>query len=1113
MSTSVGRVTVKGRTSENRPEGISITVVAALLAMLILFASSWSFAQIGSTGRIVGTVKDSSGAAISDATVTARNVGTDQQKAVKTNDEGGYVISDLSPGEYEVSVEAASFETYVQKGVIVHVSRDTGILANLKVGTATQTVQVTAAGSVVETASGSVQATIEGRRITELPLNGRDATQLMTLQAGVIRTGVTGSGQTQEPLIPVNGTRGNANNFLLDGGTNVSPIFNTTSPFPNPDALREFTVTTNSADAQYGRGDGATVTAVTKSGTNGLHGSVWEFVRNQILDATPFGASQTSPFKRNQFGFTIGGPVIKNRTFFFGSYQGTRQRSTPGIVSARVPNTAERGGDLSEFFAPGSIIDPETGNPFPGNIIPADRISPIAAAMLEQLIPNGNTTDPVTGVPLFTTTPAIPDDDNQYLARIDHQISDNDHLYGRFFWDREAVDSLSGNIPSLADWQIIYNNINQIVNWGHIFSPKVYNQLTVAYLRAKWDKSPKVSGTVTWPSLGASIPLSGLDPAQTPAGVAGFFNIGAPETTITATNTYQLQDVVSYSKGRHNVRFGAEATRIQTTTDSCPLCDGLANFTGQVTQNPFADFLLGQPGVFLQFANVQQRRWQPNLSGFIQDDWQLRSNVTLNIGLRYQPLIFPSEYGGEATRFRPGKQSTIFPTAPNGIIFVGDAGFENGRLTDSQWNVFEPRIGLAWDPFNDHKSSVRVGFGVYHTQNQMQGFDFVAAPFSLPIQINAPTGGIADPYNGQSIDPTLFNKSKYSPESERINYPFDQFAPYSCSAFCGFPAEMPVPTSLQWNLTLEREIVRDTVLRASYIGTHGYNDWNFLEINPAIFVPGNDPNTDEPLSTSANVDSRRFTYPTFGSLGEQRPVGTNDYHGVTLGVERRYSKGFAVQANYTISKNLAIARVFNVANQTGPVNPFDPRADRGPSQFDVPQRFVGSVIWETPWFRDQSGLAGHVLGGWEVTAITSAQSGFPISIQCPCDNSRTGLGIDRADVVSGQDPNVVPGGRLKTLGGLWFNPNAFQPNAIGTFGDSSVGIVRGPGSWNLDMGFYKNIRISEGQALQFRSEWFNALNHPNFNGPNTNLFDTVNFGRLTSKSGVRVIELGLKYNF
>jgi hypothetical protein len=1112
MSIFIGRLT-KTKTRDFTVAITNIVTVLVLIPVMVLWASSLALAQVGSTGRIVGTVQDSSGALIPGATVVARNVGTAREKVTKTNTEGGYVVTDLIPGEYEITVEAATFHKYVQKGVVVHVSRDTGVSATLNVGATTQSVQVTAAGSVVETASGAVQATIETQRMKELPLNGRDALQLMTLQAGVIRTGVTGSGQTQEPLIPVNGARGNANNFLLDGGTNVSPIFSTASPFPNPDALQEFTITTNSADAQYGRGDGATVTAVTKSGTNRLHGALWEFLRNQVLDATPFGAKKTSPFKRNQFGFTLGGPVIKNHTFFFGSYQGTRQRSAPGNVSARVPTTAERGGDLSQFFAPGSIIDPQTGAPFPGNIIPADRISPITAAVLTQLIPAGNATDPVTGVPLFLSTPAIPNDDNQYLARIDHQLSNRDQLFGRFFWDRQAVDSLAGNIPALADWKIVYTNVNQVINWGHTFSPNMYNQFSFAYLRAIWDKSPKVTGSVSWASLGANIPPSGLNPAQTNIQVGGFFQIGAGETTITGTNTYQIQDFVSYSRARHTVRFGAEVTRIQTTTDSCPICDGLGVFSGQVTQNPFADFLLGQPGQFLQFANVQQRRWQPNVSAFIQDDLQVRSNLTLNLGLRYQPLIFPSEYGGEATRFRPGKQSTIFPTAPKGIIFVGDAGFENGRLTDNQLAVLEPRIGLAWDPFRDHKSSVRAGFGMYHTQNQMQGFDYVAAPFSLPIVFNVPVGGIADPYSGKTIDPTLFNKSKFSPESERINYPFDEFGTYSCSAFCGFPAHMPVPTSLQWNLTLQREIVKDTVLGVSYIGTHGYNEWNFLELNPAIFVPGNDPSTGEPLSTSGNVDSRRLTYPGFGALDEQRPVGTNDYHGVQFSVEHRYTKGFAVQANYTIAKNLSIARVFNVANQTGPVNPFDPRHDRGPSQFDIPQRFVASVIWELPWYRNQSGAVGHVLGGWEVTAIPSVQGGVPLTIGCPCDNSRTGLGIDRADLVPGQDPNAVPGGRIKALGNLWFNPNAFQPNAVGTFGNSARGVLRGPGSGNVDFGFYKNIRISESHALQFRSEWYNGFNHPNFNGPNTNIFDKVNFGRLTSKGGVRVIEFALKYSF
>lgn len=1096
-----------------------ITKLCVLLGLVVFLwmATTRSLAQ-GSGGRINGVVQDDSGAVIPGVTVVAKNMGTGQDRSAVTNSSGGYIIADLAPGRYDVTIEAtAGFERYVQHGVIIYVDRDTGVFPVLRVGANTQTVEVTAGGDSVETAKSSVTTTVENQQITEMPLNGRDILNLVSIQNGVINTNFFGASQTQEPLVVVNGGRGAENTYYLDGVSNTNSIFNTASPYPNPDAIQEFTSTTSSADAQYGRGDGATVTVVTKSGTNSLHGSAWEFLRNQVMDATPFGATQASPYKRNQFGFAIGGPVVKNRTFFFGSYQGTRVRANPGIDLSRVPTATEITGDLSQYFPPNSIIDPTTGQPFPGNIIPAAQLDPVIQKLIGAEIPLPNAV--IAGVPELVTTPKTPVADNQFVVKVDHRLNDANQLTARYFQDTNPSSIIYGpeSIPDRSTWELTFKNYEAAVIWARIFSPKKLNQFTISWYKWEDAKLPQVS-ELSWQSLGANIALPPVHPWQAPVGVAGFFNAVADETTTINTNSYYLTDALTLSVGRHNIRLGGNATLNQQFVNSLPSGNGIGNFSGQFTSNAMADFLLGDVGTFQQYAAVLQRRWQPDFALFVQDDWQVRSNLTLNLGLRWEPMVFPRDYGGEAAKFVPGQQSTVFPGAPRGVIFVGDNGMKNAALSGTQWRILEPRIGVGWDPFKDHKSSVRMGFGVYHEQPEEQGFDFIIPPFSIPILLQAPPGRIDNPYPPGFGNPfTLLNETYRTPAAQRDAFPFSNYLPFSAPNFIGFEPGMPAPTSLQWNLSLERQVIDRSVIGIAYVGTHGYREWNYIDANPPTYEAGNDPVTGLPLSTAANANSRRLRYSGFGQLEEEGPFGNNVYHSMQVKFVHPFTHGLQVGAYYTIQKNIGIERNAGVANQAGAVNPFNPSADRGLTEWDIPQQFDASVIWRLPWFKEQQGAIGRILGGWEVAAIPSLHGGFPFTIGAYSNNSLSNEGIDRADYVPGQNPRTAPlgpeGQKPGTFGGYAFNPEAFQPNAVGTFGDTPPGVLRGPGTSNLDLGFYKNFRIVEDQQLQFRSELFNAFNHPNLSTPDTNLQDPLHFGQILGKTGVRVVELGLKYSF
>jgi hypothetical protein len=736
------------------------------------------------------------------------------------------------------------------------------------------------------------------------------------------------------------------------------------------------------------------------------------------------------------------------------------------------------------------------------------------------LFPAANQGQAVTAQPVYEVAPTNVNNDNQYVARLDPQLpnSNANHLQLSFFNDRFTEDFPAGPFPQLGDNLYTFLDVSGAVAWTHNFSPTLLNEVQGSYLRTAWNPGPgkDVPSGPNWAQLGSQLPVNSVPgiPQNTPC-FGPPFCVPVINRTVAKTNTYEVKDTLHWATGGHTLRFGGQFDRVQWTNDSFAIPQALVGFDGAFTTSPIADFLLGIPDVIVYTGGnggIIERHWQPGFSLFTQDDWRVKSNLTVTLGLRYEPMIFAREYGGVAVKFQPDVQSVVFHGAPQGLTFPGDPGFQNGRLAATNWNGWQPRVGIAWDPFKDGKTSIHAGAGMYHQQPQDQGYDYVFPPFiSFNVVTSATVGrqalirnGIADPLKGALSPFANEQLTAYSPASQRDAFPWSTFEPIA--GFVGYlPGQTPYPTTFQWNLSVQRQITHSSSVQASYVGSRGYHDYTSGIANPIV-------------SHSTVTGQQTYLYQSrgLGNLGALTASGENKYNSLQVTFVQRYSHGLSLNANYTVQKNLGIScprGLGGIASQICSINPLDPHLDYGITEFDIPQRFVSSFVWDEPWYKSTRGLAGQVLGGWEMVGIYSAQGGTPVTIAGGADKNLTTDLEDRANLVPGQHIHACPGGCTTGLGGYYFNPNAFSPNSPGTAGNSALGILRNPGTWALDMGVFKNFKVVEGQTLQFRSEFFNAFNHPNLSGPDININDPQNFGRLTGKSGVRIIELGLKYNF
>jgi outer membrane receptor protein involved in Fe transport len=1087
-----------------------LAVASLFLAITVLY--SVAHAQ-GAISEILGTVQDNSGAVVSGAQVTITSERQGWTRDTVTNESGLYSFSAVPVGPYTVKVAKTGFRDYSQAGVTLQADSEAKVDVTLQLGASTQTVSVTAAAEQLDTTSSTQEDVIDRDRVQNLPLNGRDARQLIALVPG----GVTTAPVDQfiaSPSFSVNGARQDQVNFRLDGGEHMDTWFGSGLPYPNPDALQEFTVQTNNFSAKYGRNAGGIIDAVTRSGGNQFHGTVFEYLRNNALDARPFFSNEVPTFRRNQFGATIGGPVLlphydgRNKTFWFFSWQTTRAFGSPGVNTYTTLDAQERQGIVPSATP---IIDPSTGLAYPTNaqgayVIPQSELSVPIQNFINKFLPS-----PTLPNNLATFPGGGASDEDQFIARFDHHFGLKDNFSFRYFYDDPSglVSYGAGIGPGTSWFDTSHVHIDSYtINETHIITPNLVNNLNATLVTERHLLTP--STIFTWQQLGANLPPA--DNSAQPdnaVSVAGLFSTYSGFYWRNGRNNPDISDELTLIKGRHTLSLGGDYQWSAIWNRTPYFIDGGASFNGQFTGSAIADFLLGDMNNFQQQSANEIDLRQTRISLYAQDDYRVSPRLTVNLGVRWEPYFPFFETRGRQGFWDPGQQSTRFPNAPEGLLFAGDnnPGIPNKQtIINKDWNNFAPRIGFAWDPTGTGKWSVRGGFGMFYNGLDIgirtirgiynQPFTRVIAVFDTNIQ----NPWAAAPFNGVAPFP-------YSPP---VTAAQDQTATFAPDAnVVGWDRNFKTSYAEQYNFSIERQLASNWLLEAAYVGSTSVHQFDSHNINPAIYIPGTD-SMGNPISTTANTQARRIL-PTIGNLEIESTDANSNYNSLQLRLNKRFSRGLTMDASYVYSRDLGINVPLGEGGG-GTRDALDRNLDYGVMPTDITNRFVASVLYQLPTFKFENRAMSMVANGWGTQAIVTAQSGFPFTVRSGVDNSLSGTGSDTADIVG--NPYLPSGRSTAAQLAEWFNVNAYVPNAIGTFGTTGIDTLRGPGFADIDLALTKSTSIGEHQNILFRAEFFNLTNHPNFGVPTSTLAAGSNFGVINSTVGTpRVIEFSLRYAF
>ncbi|MGC8761852.1 MAG: carboxypeptidase regulatory-like domain-containing protein [Bryobacteraceae bacterium] len=1045
------------------------------------------------TATLRGVVVDASKGVVPEAKVTATNTLTGVGRSASTNRDGAYVLPLLPAGPYELTVEAAGFQRYVQKGIALTINQQAVVNVELSVGSRSESVEVMEEASPVNTVQGATGQVIGSTAIHQLPLNGRNYLQLATLQPGIAPQNIAVIEFTPalggQQGFSANGLRPQSNNFLLDGADNNDGVLGTAAGVPSPDALEEFRILTNAYSAEYGRGGGAVVNVLTRSGTNDVHGSAYDFLRNQVFDARNFFSPGVPPLTQNQFGGTLGGPIRRNRTFFFASYEGFRNKQ--GVTaSATVLSIVERQGDFSRSSS--KPRDPTTGQPFPNNSIPLSRISPIAQSLL-TLVPAPN-----AGANQLISTVNGDTNSDQFLLRGDQVMSSRNTLSARYFYQSGVIakpftSPPPVNIPGFP-YEDEFGFQNGVITDTHTFRPNLLNEARFNFSRIRTvNNHPAYQ--IDPETMGFRYPGAGNIPTVI---LSGLTTIGTSVSTdnLRRDNTFQFQEHVTYIRGAHAIRFGADVYRNRFSLRGDTNLNGSFTFSGSTTGSAAADLLLGLPSAFSQGSPGAAAYFHSTfLQPYIQDDIRVTRRLMLNFGLRYELDLPVSEQQDRLIAFRPGLQSHRFPNAPTGLVFQGDPGV--GQIVRTEKNNWAPRVGFAWDVFGDGRTSVRGGYGIYY--DALLGTLYNNLALTVPFtEVASGTAlqNFADPFGGQS--PFAGNGAGvFFPQLLSLN---------------AIDGGYTSPYSQQWNLTVERELPRGVVFSAGYLGTRGVHLPGTRVLNTAVFVPGN--------STARNVDQRRPYAPAFGQILDFISAFDSNYHSLQLSANKRWSHGLTFLTAYTYGKAIDNASfpTGRLAVRVGTLvqNQNDFRGERGLSNFDQRHRLTFSYVWELPVFRSRNNFAGRLFGGWQLAGVATIQSGSPFIIQDGSDPNLDGVASDRPNVI--RNPNLPSG--QQTVRRFW-DTAAFVrlPSGTNAFGNAGRNIVIGPNDRNFDASLVKGFRLRESANAQFRWEVFNVFNRANFANPSggspTNDISSPLFGQITSTlpNSQRIMQLALRVTF
>ena len=1086
-----------------------VVVIAAFCAGgLNLWPQATQVSQIG------GMVQDASGFAVPEAQVEVINTDTGIARKVDTAPDGAYIVANLAPGPYRLAVTKTGFAPYLQSGIVLQVNTNPQINVTLKVGSVSEQVEVQANASMVESHSNGIGQVIDQARVLELPLNGRQVTQLVTLSGGAADFVPTSAGQSllsnknypTAVAFSVAGGQGGQTLFLLDGGNNMDPISNVGLPMPFPDALQEFKVETSSLPANYGTQPGGVVNVITKGGSNAFHGDAFEFLRNYALNARNFFAPQRDSLKRNQFGGTIGGPIRRNKLFFFAGYQGTYEKVAPAANTNFVATAAALQGDFTSIAACSGGVTLRA--PFSGNKVDRSLLNPVALNFLKYI--------PTSTEPCGKLIYGIPsrDHEHQVVARTDWQINNRHALFGRYFttgYDHPAY--YTDNLLTMStDASVGLSDRVQTAVVGHTFT---ISPTTISSFRMGFSRTSVIRFT---PS---SVPTPSQLGSNVTQGVPGYIFLNVTNYFLPVcqncspgpwvSTNYQLSEEISMIRGAHQIAFGVNAMNSRLNSFSNFQRNGNFTFNGQVTGNALADFMVGRPSSFTQ-NNGQigdERLTVPSL--YAQDNFRLSSRLTINAGLRWDPYLAPSKAVPQVSIFdlgwyNAGIRSKVFTNAPAGTLFVGDAGmpgshFFNGRLAE-----FAPRLGVVYDPRGKGQETIRAGYGVFYGSTPLWLHPGIHAPFTYPINLPQPAGGLSDPFAGApSSNPYPL------PNPLPANVQFPLFG----TGLGNFKLH-PKPTYMeQWNIALQKQLPHDWLVSATYLG----NRTAHLEIaepyNPSIFIPGTCAagqyglTAAGPCSNTSNTNYRRMLYLAnpaqaqyYAAINQFGDGANANYNGLLIAAQHRFTHNFTVLANETWSHCLTESEVA-LNGATFGQDPFNRHGEYANCFADHRHAFNFTSVVRTP--KLSPAWAQRILGNWQESTIFTAATGTYSSIAVGTDNSRTGGGADRPNVVG--NPNLSN----PTLS-HWFDTTAFLTGAVGSFGNAGRSTIRGPGAWNVDAALSRSFAVTEHQHVDFRGEAFNLMNHARFLNPNTTM-NSPSYGQVLSARDPRILQFALKYIF